>query len=177
MNWDQLSQWVPGLDWRLVLVYLRVQACVLALPGLGERVIPARVKVGLAMAVSPLLAGAVAPAGVPDNTATAMAPAAGEVVIGAATGLLLRLLALALDVATSAIAATGGGVHSAESVRHRIKALIDSEAPKKILSDDKIVEMLQREGIEIARRTIAKYRESMHIPSSVQRRRDKSALS
>ncbi|MBA47570.1 MAG: flagellar biosynthetic protein FliR [Paracoccus sp.] len=106
MNWDQLSQWVPGLDWRLVLVYLRVQACVLALPGLGERVIPARVKVGLAMAVSPLLAGAVAPAGVPDNTATAMAQAAGEVVIGAATGLLLRLLALALDVATSAIAAT-----------------------------------------------------------------------
>ncbi|MEO1959759.1 MAG: flagellar biosynthetic protein FliR, partial [Paracoccus sp. (in: a-proteobacteria)] len=89
-----------------VLVYLRVQACVLALPGLGERVIPARVKVGLAMAVSPLLAGAVAPAGVPDNTATAMAQAAGEVVIGAATGLLLRLLALALDVATSAIAAT-----------------------------------------------------------------------
>jgi len=78
---------------------------------------------------------------------------------------------------TSAIAATGGGVHSAESVRHRIKALIDSEDPKKILSDDKIVEMLQREGIEIARRTIAKYRESMHIPSSVQRRRDKSALS
>ena len=55
MNWDQLSQWFPGLDWRLVLVYLRVQACVLALPGLGERVIPARVKVGLAMAVSPLI--------------------------------------------------------------------------------------------------------------------------
>ncbi|NQV82851.1 MAG: RNA polymerase factor sigma-54 [Rhodospirillales bacterium] len=75
---------------------------------------------------------------------------------------------------TPAIAATGGGVHSAESVRHRIKALIDEEAPKKILSDDKIVVILKEEGIEIARRTVAKYRESMHIPSSVQRRRDKS---
>ena len=76
---------------------------------------------------------------------------------------------------TPAIAATGGGVISAESVRHRIKALIDEEEPKKILSDDKIVGNLKSEGIEIARRTVAKYRESMRIPSSVQRRRDKSA--
>lgn len=75
---------------------------------------------------------------------------------------------------TPAIAQTGGGVLSAESVRHRIKALINEEDPKKILSDDKIVDILKREGIEIARRTVAKYRESMHIPSSVQRRRDKS---
>ena len=78
---------------------------------------------------------------------------------------------------TPAIAATGGGVLSAESVRHRIKALIDEEEPKKILSDDKIVKNLKSEGIEIARRTVAKYRESMRIPSSVQRRRDKSAPS
>ena len=78
---------------------------------------------------------------------------------------------------TPAITATGGGVHSAESVRHRIKALIDEEEPKKILSDDKIVEILKTEGIEIARRTVAKYRESMRIPSSVQRRRDKSVPS
>ena len=78
---------------------------------------------------------------------------------------------------TPAIAATGGSVLSAESVRHRIKALIDEEEPKKILSDDKIVENLKSEGIEIARRTVAKYRESMRIPSSVQRRRDKSAPS
>ncbi|MDA1024181.1 MAG: RNA polymerase factor sigma-54 [Proteobacteria bacterium] len=78
---------------------------------------------------------------------------------------------------TPAIAATGGGVHSAESVRHRIRSLIDAEEPKKILSDDKIVDMLKTEGIEIARRTVAKYRESMHIPSSVQRRRDKSVSS
>ena len=76
---------------------------------------------------------------------------------------------------TPAIAATGGGVLSSESVRHRIKALIDEEEPKKILSDDKIVENLKSEGIEIARRTVAKYRESMRIPSSVQRRRDKSS--
>ncbi|MDA1090912.1 MAG: RNA polymerase factor sigma-54 [Proteobacteria bacterium] len=75
---------------------------------------------------------------------------------------------------TPAIAATGGGVHSAESVRHRIKALIDAEDAKKIRSDDKLVEILKCEGIEIARRTVAKYRESMHIQSSVQRRRDKS---
>ena len=78
---------------------------------------------------------------------------------------------------TPAIAATGGSVLSAESVRHRIKALIDEEEPKKILSDDKIVKNLKSEGIEIARRTVAKYRESMRIPSSVQRRWDKSAPS
>jgi RNA polymerase sigma-54 factor len=76
---------------------------------------------------------------------------------------------------TSAIAATGGGVHSAESVRHRIKVLIDEEEPKRILSDDKIVKILKEEGIEIARRTVAKYRESLKISSSVQRRRLKSS--
>ncbi|MEK9723506.1 MAG: RNA polymerase factor sigma-54 [Rhodospirillaceae bacterium] len=79
---------------------------------------------------------------------------------------------------TPAIASTGGGdAHSAEAVRHRIKQLIDAESPRKILSDDKIVALLQADGIDIARRTVAKYRESMRIPSSVQRRRDKAALS
>ncbi|HEX9703124.1 MAG TPA: RNA polymerase factor sigma-54 [Rhodospirillales bacterium] len=77
---------------------------------------------------------------------------------------------------TPAIAGTAGGVHSAESVRHRIRALIDAEPAKKILSDDGIVDILNGEGIDIARRTVAKYRESMRIPSSVQRRRDKAAL-
>jgi len=67
----------------------------------------------------------------------------------------------------------GGESHSAESVRHRIKTLIDQEAATDILSDDKIVEILKVEGVDIARRTVAKYREAMHIPSSVQRRRDK----
>ena len=76
---------------------------------------------------------------------------------------------------TAAIAsAEGGGAISAEAVRTRIKSLIDAESPKKILSDDKLVEMLQGEGIDIARRTVAKYREAMRIPSSVQRRREKA---
>jgi len=77
---------------------------------------------------------------------------------------------------TSAIASTGGGdAHSAESVRHRIKSLIDAEPPKKILSDDKIVALLKADGVDIARRTVAKYREAMGIPSSVQRRREKAS--
>ena len=72
---------------------------------------------------------------------------------------------------TPAIGSTRGGeAHSAESVRHRIKALIEDEPPGKVLSDDKMVEILQAEGIDIARRTVAKYREAMRIPSSVQRR-------
>ena len=58
-------------------------------------------------------------------------------------------------------------------MRHRIKALIDAEG-KAVLSDDRIVEILKSEGIDIARRTVAKYREGMNIPSSVQRRREKS---
>lgn len=71
-------------------------------------------------------------------------------------------------------AADGGDAHSAEAVRHRIKALIDAESPDAILSDDTLVEILRTEGIDIARRTVAKYREGMKIPSSVQRRREKS---
>ena len=74
---------------------------------------------------------------------------------------------------TTAInSSTGGSAHSAESVRYRIKSLIRTESPKKILSDDKLVELLKTDGIKIARRTVAKYRESMKIPSSVQRRRE-----
>lgn len=65
--------------------------------------------------------------------------------------------------------------HSAEAVRERIKNLIDNESINKILSDDAIVERLQSEGIEIARRTVAKYRENLQIASSVQRRREKKA--
>jgi RNA polymerase sigma-54 factor len=75
---------------------------------------------------------------------------------------------------TAAIAASDGGeAHSAEAVRDRIEHLIDSENPRDILSDDAIVEKLREVGIDIARRTVAKYREAMRIPSSVQRRRDK----
>jgi RNA polymerase sigma-54 factor len=73
---------------------------------------------------------------------------------------------------TAAIAATDGAeAHSAEAVRDRIKALIDNENPLDTLSDDKIVEFLHEAGVEIARRTVAKYREVLRIPSSVQRRR------
>ena len=67
----------------------------------------------------------------------------------------------------------GGDAHSAEAVRHRIRALIDSEG-RQVLSDDRIVDILKAEGIDIARRTVAKYREGMNIPSSVQRRREKA---
>jgi RNA polymerase sigma-54 factor len=77
---------------------------------------------------------------------------------------------------TSAIAAADGGeAHSAEAVRHRIRQLIDSESAAEVLSDDTIVEKLRVAGIDIARRTVAKYREAMRIPSSVQRRREKLA--
>jgi RNA polymerase sigma-54 factor len=78
---------------------------------------------------------------------------------------------------TASIAsADGGEAHSAEAVRHHIKQLIDSEDPAMILSDDTIVERLRATGIDIARRTVAKYREAMRIPSSVQRRRDKQSM-
>ena len=76
---------------------------------------------------------------------------------------------------TSAISSSTDGeeAHSSESVRHRIRQLIEGETAKSILSDDKIVEKLKVDGIDIARRTVAKYREAMRIPSSVQRRREK----
>ncbi len=78
---------------------------------------------------------------------------------------------------TSAIASSEHGeAHSSEAVRHRIRQLIDGETPKSILSDDRIVEMLKTDGIDIARRTVAKYREAMRIPSSVQRRREKRMM-
>jgi RNA polymerase sigma-54 factor len=79
---------------------------------------------------------------------------------------------------TTAISSSDGGVdHSAEAVRHRIRQLIDAEAVSDVLSDDTIAEVLKREqGIDVARRTVAKYREGMNIPSSVIRRRQKKNL-
>ena len=67
--------------------------------------------------------------------------------------------------------AAGGESHSAEAVRSRIKDMIAAELPDSILSDDAIVEKLRADGIDIARRTVSKYRESLNIPSSIQRRR------
>lgn len=77
---------------------------------------------------------------------------------------------------TAAIASRDGGqAHSAEAVRQRIRIMIAAERPGAILSDDQIVGALNTDGVDIARRTVAKYREAMHIPSSVQRRREKSS--
>lgn len=77
---------------------------------------------------------------------------------------------------SASIATTSGaGAHSAEAVRFRIKQMIDRETPDDILSDDAIVEKLKASDIDIARRTVAKYRDSLRIPSSVDRRRAKLA--
>jgi RNA polymerase sigma-54 factor len=76
---------------------------------------------------------------------------------------------------TTAIAGTmGGNSHSAEAVRHRIRSMISAEEAETVLSDDAIVERLRQEGVDIARRTVAKYREALRIPSSVQRKREKA---
>lgn len=75
---------------------------------------------------------------------------------------------------TSAINSTeGGDSHSALSVKYHLKSLIDQESPNAILSDDKLVLILKEKGIDIARRTVAKYREAIGISSSVQRRKEK----
>jgi RNA polymerase sigma-54 factor len=68
----------------------------------------------------------------------------------------------------------GGASHAAEAIRQQIKAMIDREDPMNVLSDDQIVLALRRLGVAVARRTVAKYRESLAIPSSVQRRRAKA---
>ena len=73
-------------------------------------------------------------------------------------------------------AGSGAESHSAESVRFRIKQMIDQEKPDDILSDDAIVLRLKAANVVIARRTVAKYRESLKIPSSVDRRREKMAM-
>ena len=76
---------------------------------------------------------------------------------------------------TASIASNSGGdAHSAESVRFRIRQMIDREGLGEVLSDDALVEKLREANIDIARRTVAKYRESMRIPSSVERRRQKA---
>ena len=77
---------------------------------------------------------------------------------------------------TALSAVSGGESHSAEAVRHRIRALVGAEHPDDVLSDDAIVSALRREGVDIARRTVAKYRDALRIPSSVQRKREKSSV-
>ncbi len=73
----------------------------------------------------------------------------------------------------SIAAADGTGARAAAAVRSRLRQLIDAERPDQPLSDDRLVECLRADGTDIARRTVAKYRESMQIPSSPQRRRGK----
>ncbi|MGE0746094.1 MAG: RNA polymerase factor sigma-54 [Rhodospirillales bacterium] len=77
-----------------------------------------------------------------------------------------------------AVGTSGDGMdsHSAESIRFRIRSLVDRETADDVLSDDQIVAILRKDGVEIARRTVAKYREAMRIPSSVQRRREKGLM-
>jgi RNA polymerase sigma-54 factor len=78
---------------------------------------------------------------------------------------------------TVSIASSGGGdAHSAEAVRFKIKQMIDQESTDDVLSDDAIVLRLKAAHIDIARRTVAKYREALRIPSSVERRREKQAM-
>jgi RNA polymerase sigma-54 factor len=68
-------------------------------------------------------------------------------------------------------AATGEGEHSAKAVRHRIRQLVEMESPTDVLSDEAIAQKLKSAGIQVARRTVAKYREALRIPSSADRRR------
>ncbi|MGE4481708.1 RNA polymerase factor sigma-54 [Acidocella sp.] len=74
---------------------------------------------------------------------------------------------------TTALAGANGEMHSAETVRYRVSQIISAENPKNILSDDAVAAILQKEGIDIARRTVAKYREALRIPGSAQRKREK----
>ncbi len=76
---------------------------------------------------------------------------------------------------TSGVASSdGGGAVSAEAVKAQIRALVDAEEPSAILSDDTLVDLLKEKGFDLARRTVAKYREAIGIGSSVQRRRQKA---
>ncbi|WP_239031850.1 RNA polymerase factor sigma-54 [Paroceanicella profunda] len=70
----------------------------------------------------------------------------------------------------------GGAALSATAIRERIRRMIEQEDPARILSDDTLVDLLQKDGVDIARRTVAKYREGLNIPSSVKRRRLKAGL-
>lgn len=97
-------------NWPLVLCYLRVQACLLAMPGFGETVLPGRVKIAIALALTPLLAetagAAVSLPLPPEAPVLLFAAALSELVIGFAAGILVRLMSFAINIAATAIAAT-----------------------------------------------------------------------
>jgi RNA polymerase sigma-54 factor len=69
---------------------------------------------------------------------------------------------------------SGEASHAAEAIRQKVKIMIEREDPERVLSDDQIVAALRAMGVSIARRTVAKYRESLAIPSSIERRRSKA---
>lgn len=71
---------------------------------------------------------------------------------------------------SSHVSTADGGTCSAVAIRSLIKKLLDNESPTKPISDSKIAEILAKQGINVARRTVAKYRESMNIPPSSQRK-------
>ncbi|MEQ8772147.1 MAG: RNA polymerase sigma-54 factor, partial [Erythrobacter sp.] len=74
---------------------------------------------------------------------------------------------------SSGVGSSDGEGASSEAIKARIRALVDAEDPKKVLSDQKLVDLLRGEGVDLARRTVAKYREAIGIGSSAQRRRAK----
>jgi len=104
--WQQLQSAVPWLDWGVVLVYVRIQACILAMPGIGERILTGRIKVALAMALTPLLADTVTGPDMPATPLGLMGHIGAEMVLGFTTGMMLRLMAIAIEIASTAIAAT-----------------------------------------------------------------------
>ena len=71
---------------------------------------------------------------------------------------------------SSHVATTSGGEASSIAIRAKIKKLISEENPRKPLSDNIIATLLKDDGVDVARRTVAKYRESLHIPSSSERK-------
>ena len=76
---------------------------------------------------------------------------------------------------TSGVASSDGdGAVSAEAVKAAIRQLIEAEDAKAVLSDDTLVDLLRERGFDLARRTVAKYREAIGLGSSVQRRRQKA---
>ena len=72
---------------------------------------------------------------------------------------------------SSHVSTAGGGECSSTAIRAMIKKLVTAEDPRKPLSDSSIVELLEAQGIQVARRTIAKYREALSIPPSNERKR------
>lgn len=98
------------LNWPLVLTYLRIQACILVMPGFGERVLNGRIKIALAMALSPVLAemsaGASDGGGPVLGASLPFFPVIRELLIGFAIGMMVRVMAFAINIAATAIAST-----------------------------------------------------------------------